>query len=925
MSEQYYIISDELKATRLETLVQSDFMRRYKHNIDKVALPEGVGGEDEIAVSPNGRLEPGVPYPSSTDSNTRFYLPTYRLNTDAAGLYTSRLKWRSADQDPNGPLAFLTVELIGDAPEVSGGLRLKVMPHLAVAYLNYRVPVRDAQTGQLVEGPELQPLEIGVLESVGGQVRRAQLPILTKSEFDRLYEAMTDSLYDCRLEIRCVATIGHRTWRQVVVGNIKDSIQLAALGREKALFTETLPSEIVREAAKPQVMMAVRHFQIEEQVIQPWKSRQLLETVGLLMTGNIGSAQPIDHLVAEGALMNNLSVIQPDEDALSEVIKASPKLLSEMSAASRIAANPTMGSMTRLNPNLLAAMKPAADSSSTQPRISGFAASPATVRPEGAGDPLTPLPHVGSVLLSRPELLRSVISSPPSPPIVVAQPIRPTPIPVQPSPSAVQPVPVALPALARAYAKPTRELLQVSDYSLRLTEAAAVKALPLRVLLQEDQQPVLVRTRVESRARIGFRFNVDVNAYMFDIPNELRPTTNHILLQDEVHDGSDVLVFYQDSAFRDQFYYQPQEFRLKRESSFPYLPGFKILYNDVVTQGEGNEATIHYRVLIQYVAMPYVKVGLLDKARQKINNPNARFAALSPRSTSLILRLPLDEASMNLTEVQRDDAIINLDGGIQDTIDLSQKQFEQLLTLLRDAGGLEGRLDATLIGNATAQIPVELSFKSTVGEVFTSTYHGKQPPANMHRVSLTNRVQTPVRLEELHSVPLENEAAAFPNTTPPADSIPPDGTFDVDYFVFPPTATVTQITPVVTASAEINLIQLISSLSVNPGYSENTFQVKVALELGFLGTAASPGEDPLTGVLVDFQPDVAILLDSEAEQAVTLPMPLLARIFNDPNAKAYQYRVTNLHGSDHKVGNQSEWIPVLGDAKLTIVPAEAGS
>ncbi len=922
MSEQYYIISDELKATRLEALVQSDFMRRYRHSIDKVALPEGVGGEDEIAVSPNGRLEPGVPYPSSTDSNTRFYLPTYRLQTDAAGLYTSRLKWRSADQDPNGPLAFLTVELIGDAPEVSGGLRLKVIPHLAVAYLIYRVPVRDAQTGQLVEGPELQPLEIGVLESVGGQVRRAQLPILTKGEFDRLYEAMTDNLYDCRLEIRCVATIGHRTWRQVVVGNIKDSIQLAALGREKALFTETLPSEIVREVAKPQVMMAARRFQIEEQVIQPWKSKQLLETIGLVMAGNIGSALPIDHLVTEGALMNNVSVIQPDEDALTEVIKASPKLLSEMSAASRIAANPTIGGMTRLNPNLLAAMKPAADSSSTQPRISGFAASSATVRPEGAGETLTPLPHIGHVIRARPDLLKPVVNLPPSPPIVVAQPIDPPPVRVPPAPPVTQPAPVALPALARAYAKPTREMLQISDYSLRVTNAA-VKALPLRVLLQEDQQPVLVRTRIESRARIGFRFNVEVNAYMFDIPNELRPTTNHILLQDEVRDGSEVLSFYQDSAFRDQFYYQPQEFRLKRESSFPFLPGFKILYNDVVTQGEGNDATIHYRVLIQYVAVPYVKPGLLDQARQKIDNPNARFAPLAPTSTSLILRLPLDEASMSLTDVPRDEAIINLDGGIQDTIDLSQKQFEQLLTLLRDAGGLEGRLDATLIGNAQAQIPVELSFKSTVGDVFTSTYHGKQPPANLHRVSLTNRIQTPVRVEALHSVPLENEATAFPNTTPPADPIPPEGTLDVDYFVFPPSATVTQITPVVTASAEINLIQLISSLSVNPGYSENTFQVKVALEPGFLGAAASPDEDPLTGVLVDFQPDVAILLDSEAEQTVTLPMPLLARIFNDPNAKAYQYRVTNLHGSDHKVGNQSEWIPVLGDAKLTIVPAGA--
>src|SRR5262249_4456148 len=145
----------------------------------------------------------------STDPHVRFYLPEYRLNV-IDGRYTTRLKWRDANDDPNGPLAFLTVEVVAIVPP-SSGFTLQEIPHQAVASIAYQMPIQGAdqssggQPASEVSGARaVMRFEVGALNPIEG-VRRGRLAISDKRDFDRLFQVMTDSNLNSSLEIRCFA------------------------------------------------------------------------------------------------------------------------------------------------------------------------------------------------------------------------------------------------------------------------------------------------------------------------------------------------------------------------------------------------------------------------------------------------------------------------------------------------------------------------------------------------------------------------------------------------------------------------------------------------------------------------------------------------------------------------------------------------
>src|SRR5207245_3138293 len=85
-------------------------------------------------------------------------------------------------------------------------------------------------------GPTLW-IEVGALEHVAQNVRRCQKAIFLKQDFDRIYQIMTDSSFRGQLEIHCFATVGRRTWRQIIVGPINPATQLTALTEKQVLFT----------------------------------------------------------------------------------------------------------------------------------------------------------------------------------------------------------------------------------------------------------------------------------------------------------------------------------------------------------------------------------------------------------------------------------------------------------------------------------------------------------------------------------------------------------------------------------------------------------------------------------------------------------------------------------------------------------------
>ncbi len=891
MSEQYYIVEDDLSVYPVQGHL-SDRYVRYNSLFKHLTSADKVHGHEEpgIPVSPDGTLKPGTLYPSSSDSESavRFYLPTYQLNT-VDGLYTTRLKWNIAKDPVTRAIAFLVVDLAGQVPSAQG-MTLREIPHVMIGRIIYKLPIHNPD-GTVSSGPELA-IELGPFEVREGNVRRCYYPLLEKYDFDRIYEIMTKREFGGRLEVHCFATIGYRTWRQIVTGRIDEGLQVSALAKEKLLFTNILDDQTLANLPIQATNMASYKLDLHQVDVQPMTSVE------------------VSHLIVDSPRLNLPTTL--DTGSAAAVTRLSNFSADELSTAIRNA--------RIANPAIRHQMRGGVFSPDSPPMVT---MSPAAVTSNQAS--LVPIN-----LINLPSHSLEVIQ-PTQPIIDVAQPTIPIINIVQPTQPIIdvaqltQPISDLSPVLNRAYAKNLSDMLATSDLVVKEPfNHITYKALPLRLLLDEKQQPALLRTEAEVMQSIDpFWFLVDTNAYIFDMPGDLRPTVTHTLFPYTIFgkSGESIGTIYQDSALQDQFYYEPQEFRLKRQDIPPYNPDLNFIFLNVVSQ-EAADTTLHYQVKMRYRALPYIDPDVLEQAR--IGRPEARFTALSPSKTRMILQVPTDASNGALTPVERTQTMVDFgEGGISDSLDLSQTEFERVITNFQqlDGVGLEGNIEATLLGENTALVPIQLSFNHNIGSVFRSS----QPVAlgaGMYRVTLTNRIESPVYINRIYDISLPPNGLATSMTVEPTTPIQPGETFDINYSVSPSEIAVAEITPHLSTMIQPNLAKLIVRLLINQRYKNDNFTINVRLEDGYLGGTPAGGE-ALTGVLVEFEPDVSVKLNTTEPQKVTLKIPLLPFLLQDVGGQFYRYRTTNLHGSVEvpKLGLRSAWQTGFGD--LLVLPTGA--
>ena len=939
-----------------------------------------VGGETggpPLPVSPDGTLTPGVLYPSSTDAKVQFYLPTYVLNV-TNGRYTTKLGWRGPADDPNGPLAFLTLEVIGNAPKAPAGTTLQEIPHQAVARLSYRMPVQGApqppsdpftgswinigkntagmtrldiardgqkltfhgwgkchpqdcdwgvtpaiQRGndlfgtynmgfvttsitvrrlgnqllalvhdQFAPGDPRKPMdnkyqlalaggdpvdtrpvmwiEIGALVGAAGSIRRCRMPVASKPDFDRLYSVMTDPQYQGALEIRIFATAGRRTWKQIVVGNPGLTAQKTALDK-KVLFTDLVDHTAL--AAPPgDPKSSIKTIQVKEDPAERLKFDQVKELTAIKASTVVAHSP----LTISDAVTHPVAVPPPPPGPVRSTV-ATRLMVDRLGAVMRPAP-----AATRVVPRVAPAAQLA------RPVTPGFRAAPAAVASP-----------VRAVTVAPPGALDRVADAK-----------------------------VTTPILRRAWAPPLKEVLLTSDVTVKSAQTQ-VKAVPVRAVLNDAGQPALLQIPVQTTEQISpFCFPLATNAYMFDIPGDVNPQTHHILIRMEVRDGTGQVigVFYQDSAYNDLFYYQPQEFRLPRADTTPYLPDLRVAFYDLVTQdagGGGDQAQVNYKVRIAYRALPYMDPVLLDLAQQQVPQVRARFNALTPESSHLTLMVPEDETGGTLTQTQRPDAEIKFDQGIVDELELTRTEFERVFAFFQSptGSGLDGTVEAALLGNVKADVPVRLSLKQNTGTTLAHTYKGPQG-SGLHRVAVKNIIESPVKIESLFRVALGNGAFVFPQGGV-GQTIAPGSEVDLDYQATPADAVVVDISPAITVSIQADPAKLWPQLLVNAGYTTDRFKVPVSIEPDFFGPPPQ-GRQQITAVQVEFDDGTQLVLTAaHLTDEANLHIPLLPRLLGDPHAKKYKYKVTNEHGDPPKPGESTAWLEDEGESPLVIVPAGA--
>jgi len=479
-------------------------------------------------------------------------------------------------------------------------------------------------------GPVLW-FEVGALNPTPAGTRQARLGITTKPDFDRLYQALTDKNLQSRLEIRCFATAGRRTWRQVFI-------------RDPDSRTELLLTDFVHTAASPQVAAAANTRKI------------ILSQDAVKLQPNFSAAELNRN---PAPLRMQMQMVRP------AFALAQPALAFNRAALSTASA-------TKVNP--------------------------------GIGEAL------------RAERITERVD----------EPVRH----------------VEVNPAARQETSQFATLVSRSDIFLQAKQGAAVPAVPVRAVVDQSGQPALMQIAVETGQQISpFWFLVDTNAYMFDIPGDMRPTANHVLIPMQVRDSNGKTgMFYQDSGFADQFYFQPELFLVPRLDTPPYLPDLRVVFFDLIT-ADGDPAagdgTLHYKVQIAYRVVPYIDPVLLELAQQQAPAVKARFQALAPEHSALKLSVPEDETNGALTDVPRPAAEVRFDQGIVDQMELTRTEFERVFSFFQSPAGIgiEGSVDATLPGSLNAHVPVRLSLKQNPGNPFNTSYLGPQENG-LHRVQI---------------------------------------------------------------------------------------------------------------------------------------------------------------------------------------------
>jgi hypothetical protein len=835
--QDLYLVNQRLSGVPISAIF-TDRSRLLGRKVGAFDLPSSDQNQPEIPVpvSPDGKLVAGQLYKSSVDPAARYYLPIYKVNV-VGGLYQASLKWSSA-ATPGAPLARLTLDLAAQAPEAAGFTLLPI-EHDAIVRLGYHLPVEGGAPPPSSDVNTSRPTlwyELGALQQVTPGVRRCQLDIFSKPDFDRVYQIMTNDKFGGLLEIHCFATVGHRTWRQIVIdilppqGGHKGSWGILGMSEEQAAEAP---------AAQEQVYRLIPTELIEA------SSPTTLGEVGTIMPSQIG--------------------------------------------------------LVSLNQQPI------------------FSTTPARL----------PIGQIASP---------PIFVNPAPTPIKVADP-SPIFVDIAPNP---QPIPIANPKVAVKQLDPAvirlqgRKLPELIDESDLFVKRGSITqpAIPVGALVNNQGEPVLLHVPVEAVQELNpFCFPIATNGYMFDLPGNFDPTPSRALIPIPFtsNDGRSAMFFYDTGL--ELFYCQPTEFRLSRTAHPPdqaaYQPYLVITMVNVMTTASDQEAsTTSCQVNLTYRALPYFDPELRELARNHPDltgwNPMPRFAALDPVKTSLTLQLP-QAAATTFELMERPDVVISFQDGLADNITVSDQQFLPITAAFIAGAGLEGTVNAQVL-DRNISVKLRLSLNDTAGPLFDSTYNGCVDEAEgIHRITLTNCVESAVQIARLESVVVAPNVSASPQTIP-SGLIAPGKSVVVDYQVTPRDSHIVRIDPIVIGNVVLDnqaRTKLWRQLLEEQGYTSDTFQVNVAIDPSYFApsqpqdTQQPKGPPPLTSVQIEFRGAESITLTQAAPTATaTLRQGYLAMILGE--LRSYKYRVINQYadGSEKRTDWQSDELP-----DLSVTPA----
>lgn len=378
-------------------------------------------------------------------------------------------------------------------------------------------------------------------------------------------------------------------------------------------------------------------------------------------------------------------------------------------------------------------------------------------------------------------------------------------------------------------------------------------------------------------------------------------------------------VYYQNTeqGRRNEFFYLPDTFKISRVQSAPHVPAMSVKYE--IPEGGSEVAS----AILQYRLAPYTDPRRLSAAaidlRKYLDGSSAESIELKPLTSAakrqLFMRFPGQGEP-----VQRKEATIDLQYGIQDEVRLTMAQFTELYAALYDTSDksllFNGRVEVTPPGfsaDPPQQIHLVARLADTVGSICDVTTDPDGSGALLGR--LQNRIESPVQIKQVTATvwrqwkedksgpgEIRQFTPSLPVTLNPDD----EATFViVPPATLPPKGTLQALVDLPGLKVDLNKEAVYDSILDGNSPESYTWEIRVQTRLSVFDARPS-----LAAIVVDFEMGESVQQPGESswqkgassvqltpdglEGRVKVRMPVRSFVLQLEDPGTYSYSVTTV-------------------------------
>jgi hypothetical protein len=446
--------------------------------------------------------------------------------------------------------------------------------------------------------------------------------------------------------------------------------------------------------------------------------------------------------------------------------------------------------------------------------------------------------------------------------------------------------------------------------------------------------PKLSTAREETTMSLSLTRPRESFAYVYELGGTLLPEGLFLSPVAPLAGSLDDVSLWMDAASQ-SFYYLPRRFLLARSDLPPFAPGLFAVFGETEP---GEEPMVELSLYL----LPHLDVADMGRARERARlalgggalDPRYRFFLQEPSVRELVWQLPAaGSGADSLTRAEG--ARISFREGIQDTLSIPYSQFKRLLVALMapQIGKVPGSVtyESPTVPGRGDMLPAVLSLREMAGRAVSCALRG--PSASVPfglAISLQNTIESDVVVRQQVSLRVGDAVylgalyGAGGQLIADHTRIPAGGSLDASLLPATPSVFLGGlVSDDITIAWQAvptpeQLRGVLTQVMAAPQFAPVREPLTVETLPDFFGPRG--GKKPIRALRVEFQDDAALEVSGGVPSAqVLLRQPFIEALLDEPAARSFRYRVTNLY-EEGSVGSPSDWTTWDGGSPLLVAP-----